>query len=150
MFVGFEYVDVWIGFEVDDYIGMCDYFLCDVVMQVQCYCYGCIGCDVVDVFEQCVFVIFGVFGYYGVMQVQQDGIVVIFNGVYDGVVYQCVGIGCYCCVWVGLGGQGCDDFGIGLFGQFQEGFYGGMCFFLVVIGIGILLWGEGFKGCGNW
>ncbi|MPM22462.1 hypothetical protein SDC9_68917 [bioreactor metagenome] len=74
MLAGFIHVDVRVGLEADDHVGIAHDLLGDVAVQVQRHANRHARCGGTHAFQQIAFAVVAVFGHHRAMQVEQNGV----------------------------------------------------------------------------
>ena len=121
---GFVHVDVRIGLEADDDVGVGHDLAADVAMQVERDGERRGGCEGADALEQVTFAIRAVLGHHRAVQVEEDGVAAARHGRADGVAHVGVGSRLDWRARVGHAGQRGLDLAAARFGQRQEGAHG--------------------------
>ncbi|MDT4825481.1 hypothetical protein FQZ97_587670 [compost metagenome] len=134
---GFVHVDMRIGLETDDDVGIGDHLGRDVAVQVQRHPDGNARRGPADALQQVPFPIVGAFHRHRAMQVQQDR-AATRRGRDDTFAQGFVGVGGHAAAGIGGGGYRRDQCRAARLGQVDEGRHRGALAVVLGIGVGIV------------
>ena len=147
---GLKHVDVRIGLEADEDVGVAHHFFSDVAVQIQRDSQRRIGRELTYFFQQCSFAIGGVFGNQCAVQIEQDRIDSIgsTHRLQDTLTDCVVGIGCHRAARIGGGRNRCNQYCIGQrFSQRDKGTHCRARTALVVQCRFAIAWRKGAQRC---